>query len=229
MKILFLGDSITEGVPGVPYIPMIQSSCKDSNLVNRGIGGDTVSSLFRRVIKMDDLSTYDHIVLFIGVNDVFGKLTKTYKILKTLRNQKWAKDISIFKNQYNDLILYIMKENTNIIVIPPLLIGEDLNNKWNIELIDLINVVKDSSKHNNLTYLDVHTQFKKYLEDKDASNYLPIKVVEIYKDVKKLTDFSLVDQKSIDRGLHLTLDGVHINSKGAKIISESISNYVSCN
>ena len=135
MKILFLGDSITEGVPGVPYVPMIQNSFTDCNLVNRGIGGDTVSSLLRRVIKMDDLSSFDHIVLFIGVNDVFGKLTKAYKILKTLRKQGWAKDISMFKNQYNELITYIMKENSNIIVIPPLLIGEDFNNKWNMEQV----------------------------------------------------------------------------------------------
>ncbi len=226
MKILFLGDSITEGIPGVPYIPMIQKSCKDCNLVNKGVGGDTVSSLFRRVIKMDDLSTYNHIVLFIGVNDVFGKLKKTYKILKTLRKQRWAKDISMFKNQYNDLIAFMMKENSNIIVIPPLIIGEHLNNKWNIEIKDLVNIISDISKHNNLTYLDIYSEFEEYLSNKETSDYLPIKVSEIYKDVKRLTNSSLVDLKSKKRKLHLTLDGVHVNSKGAKIISKAISNYL---
>ncbi len=225
MKILFLGDSITEGIPGVSYVSIMQDSNSDYDLVNRGVGGDTVSSLLRRVKKMNDLSSFDQIVLFVGVNDVFGKLTNTYKILKTLTKQRWAKDTSIFKKQYEDLIAHIMKKNKNIIIIPPLLIGEDISNKWNIELYTLIKIVNDISRNNNLTYLDLYSEFKGYLNDKQISNYLPMKITELLKDVKGLTTPSLVDQKSNERGLHLTLDGVHINSKGAKIISKAISNY----
>jgi len=226
MKILFLGDSITEGIPGVSYVSIMQDSNSDYDLVNRGVGGDTVSSLLRRVKKMNDLSSFDQIVLFVGVNDVFGKLTNTYKILKTLTKQRWAKDTSIFKKQYEDLIAHIMKKNKNIIIIPPLLIGEDISNKWNIELYVLIKIVNDISNTNNLTYLDLYSEFKEYLNDKQISNYLPMKITELLKDVKGLTTPSLVDQKSNERGLHLTLDGVHINSKGAKIISKAISNYL---
>lgn len=227
MKILFLGDSITEGIPGVSFVSMIQENCSEIELVNRGQGGDTVSSLFKRVKKMSDLSFFDQIVLFVGVNDVFGKLTNTYKILKTLTKQRWAKDASTFKKQYMDLITFIMNENKNIIVIPPVLIGEDINNIWNIELIGLIEIINGISIQADLTYLDIHDEFKEYLKDKRISDYLPKKINVLLKDVKRLTESALVDQKSMDRGLHLTLDGVHINSNGAKIISEAIINYVS--
>ena len=54
MRITFLGDGITEGVPGVSYV----------------------------------------IVLFVGVNDVFGKLSFLYKIVKTLMRQRWTKGIN---------------------------------------------------------------------------------------------------------------------------------------
>ena len=171
---------------------------------------------------MNDLSSFNHIVLFIGVNDVFGKLTNTYKILKTLTKQRWAKDTAIFESQYRELITFIMRENKNIIIIPPTLIGEDINNRWNIELEDLIKIIIDIFINENLTYLDLHSEFKKYLHNKQISDYLPMKITELLKDVKRLTDSSLVDQKSKDRGLHLTLDGVHINSNGAKMISKAI-------
>ncbi len=226
MKILFLGDSITEGVPGVSFIPMIQDNFSSIDLVNRGVGGDTVSSLLSRVKKMNDLSSFDQIVLFIGVNDVFGKLTIIYKILKTLMKKRWAKNISTFKNQYNDLIAFIMNENKKIIIIPPLLIGEDINNKCNTELLVLTTIIYNITMENNLTYLALDSEFKDYLKDKQISNYLPIKISELLKDVKRLTTLQLIDQKSKDRGLHLTLDGVHINSNGAKIISKAISNYI---
>lgn len=225
MKILFLGDSITKGIPGVSYVSMVQDNFSDFDLVNRGVGGDTVSSLLKRVKKMNDLSSFDHIVLFIGVNDVFGKLTNIYKILKTLTKQRWAKDTATFKEQYIDLITFIMNENLKVIIIPPLLIGEDINNKWNIELQELIKVVNDISKHKNLTYLDLHCEFEKHLKDKKISDYLPMKITELLKDVKRLTNSSLIDQKSKERGLHLTLDGVHINSNGAKMISKAIIDY----
>jgi|LGOV01.1.fsa_nt_gb lysophospholipase L1-like esterase len=226
MKVLFLGDSITEGVPGVSFITMMQDNSSSYDLVNRGVGGDTVSSLLKRVKKMNDLSSFDQIILFIGVNDVFGKLTNTYKILKTLTKQRWAKDSLVFKNQYTDLITLIIKENKNIIIVPPLLIGEDINNKWNIELQSLRNIIIDISKHNNLEYLDVYSKFIQYLKDKHISDYLPMKITELYKDVQGLTNSVLVDQKSDTRGLHLTLDGVHINSSGATLISNTISEYI---
>ena len=226
MKILFLGDSITEGIPGVSYISMIQNYNNTYDLINRGVGGDTVSSLLKRVKKMNDLSSFDHIVLFIGVNDVFGKLTKTYKILKTLTKQRWAKDALVFENQYNDLISLIIKENKNVIIVPPLLLGEDINNKWNTELQSLRNIIINISSKNKLKYLDVYSNFTDYLNDKIISNFLPMKLTKVYEDVQKLTSPILVDEKSKTRGLHLTLDGVHINSSGATLISNAISGYI---
>ena len=222
MKILFLGDSITEGVPGVSYIAMIKDNISKLDLVNRGIGGDTVSSLLKRVKKMDDLSSFDQIILFIGVNDVFGKLTNTYKVLKILRKQKWALNESMFQKQYNELINIILSENKNIVIIPPLLIGEDINNKWNTELLVLINIVKGIAKHKKINYLDIYNEYKEYLENKEISNFLPIKITKLLKDMKILTDRPSIDLESKNRGLHLTLDGVHLNSVGAQIICDTI-------
>jgi len=225
MRILFLGDSITEGIPGVPYVPKIKKRFTESILINRGLGGDTVSSIFSRVVKMDDLDSFDQIVLFVGVNDIFGRMTKTYKILKILRKQRWAKCSSDFKEKYNSLVKHIQNKNSNIILISPLLIGEDINNKWNLDLYELRKAISDISNQNNLPYLDVYSSFVKHLSGKIINDYLPLKLSVIYSDLKSLIDSALVDQKSTERGLHLTLDGVHLNTVGADILSEAIIDY----
>lgn len=226
MKILFLGDSITEAVPGVSYVSMVQEEFKDSKIINRGIGGDTVSSLFKRVRKMHDLSSFDNIFLFIGVNDVFGKLTHSYKVLKFLKRQRHAKDISSFKEQYIMLINYILDSNKRVVIIPPFLIGEDINNKWNQELDLIIKAVESIAKHTLTPYLDIRSKAKKHLEGKVLSEYLPLKVFTLMKDVKFLKTDEQINQKSENRSLHLTLDGVHINTIGAKLISSSIISYI---
>ncbi|MGS0973404.1 MAG: SGNH/GDSL hydrolase family protein [Candidatus Izemoplasmataceae bacterium] len=224
MKILFLGDSITEGVPGVSYVDLIKKETT-YECINRGKGGDTVSSLLRRVRRMSDLSEYDKVVLFAGVNDVFGKLTTIYKVFKQLRKQKWAKNTGEFEKTYRELLDYLLSYNKNVVLIPPLLIGEDIHNRHNKELKELVNKIHTLSNKYTLDYIDTYKEFVEYLKDKEVSNYLPVSLLQVYQDTK-IKDIALIDQISHERGLFLTLDGVHLNSKGASIVAGSIIDYV---
>lgn len=223
MKVLFLGDSITAGVPGVSYVQMIGDMCQECTLVNRGIGGDTVSSLLRRVKKMEDLESFDSIVVFVGVNDVFGKVSVSYKLLKTIYRQRWAKNALMFSKQYQELMDVLITYNKNILIVPPLLLGEDIQNKWNRELAKLRTIVEEVAKDHDLVYVDVYQEFVDYLKGKTLSSYLPMTIRGIYKDVRLLKSQTMVDEVSKRRNLHLTLDGVHINSEGARIISNAIT------
>jgi lysophospholipase L1-like esterase len=223
MKIAFLGDSITEGIPGVSFVNILQERLKDHELKNFGKGGDTVSSLKKRIKKIPNLPSYDVIILFVGVNDVFGKLTFLYKVLKTMTRQRWAKGVPDFKSDYRSILDDVLSENTRVIVIPPLLIGEDVTNKWNVELLQYVSaiegVIKDFS---GLEYIDVRKEYINYLSGKKISGFLPRRLSELLKDVREIESDEGVDERSKARGLHLTLDGVHINSKGARILADSI-------
>ncbi len=223
MKIAILGDSITEGVPGVSYVDILKQHFTKDELINYGKGGDTISSLLKRSRKIEDLSSYDSIVLFVGVNDLFGKLTSTYRVLKVLMKQVWAKNEIEFSKQYKQTIEFLLTKTDKLFVIPPLFIGEEVNNKWNKQLDDYVASIEAICKsYSNVTYVDVRTDCITYLEDKSISGYMPFKISELLKDVKELKTNEDVDERSKNRGLHLTLDGVHINSKGAKIIADGI-------
>jgi len=96
MKVAFFGDSLTEGFPGVGYISLLQQRCPEFELFNFGKGGDTVISLLKRIKSITFPSEIDIAFLWIGVNDVFVKVSKMYPFLKKLRRQPWATNHDIF-------------------------------------------------------------------------------------------------------------------------------------
>jgi lysophospholipase L1-like esterase len=223
MKIAFLGDSITEGTLGVSFVDIIEKRLPEFHFINYGIGGDTVGSLYKRIRKMDNLNTFDVFVLFIGINDVFGKLNLQHKLIKVLSNQSTAKNNVTFKKTYNDLLQYLLSYNKKILIIPPLLLGEDVTNRWNQQVKQLADIVKEQANfYKTVRFIDLRNIFVERLENKKISNYLPMKLVSIKKDVDTLKTDPIIDSKSKERGLHLTLDGVHINSIGANIIAREI-------
>jgi len=65
MKIAFLGDSITEGVPGVSYVEILKRHFNEDRVINSGTGCYTIFSLFNRIIKIDDFSDYNSVLLFV--------------------------------------------------------------------------------------------------------------------------------------------------------------------
>ena len=75
MRIVFLGDSLTEGVTGASYLRVLKRLVADDpglrgvKLINAGQGGDTVFQVARRVTRDVVPHTPDWVVVFVGVND----------------------------------------------------------------------------------------------------------------------------------------------------------------
>ena len=75
MRIVFLGDSLTEGATGASYLRALKRLVADDprlhgfKLVNAGQGGDTVFHVARRVGHDVVPHAPDWVVIFVGVND----------------------------------------------------------------------------------------------------------------------------------------------------------------
>jgi lysophospholipase L1-like esterase len=75
MRVVFLGDSLTEGVDGASYLralgALVGSNARPGGvtLVNAGRGGDTVLNVARRVARDVVPHAPDWVVIFVGVND----------------------------------------------------------------------------------------------------------------------------------------------------------------
>ena len=221
MNIIFFGDSLTEGTPGIPYFDILKEKLPQHTLVNAGKGGDTVISLHRRIKKMNLNETYDIAFLWIGTNDILVHVSKKYPIIKRCCMQPWAKNINDFSKRYQKLLELISKNAKKIFVVSPAIIGEDVDNKWNKKLGELsLEIKKVSSKFKNVEYIDMQSEFIHHLSTKKASKFI---LNGIFRDIIAAWLFNipgLVDENSKKRGLYLTLDGVHLNTAGAQIVAK---------
>jgi len=71
MKLIFLGDSLTEGSYGGSYVAHIAKLRPNDIIINAGIGGDTALNLERRLDDVIDQSP-DGVFVMVGGNDAIS-------------------------------------------------------------------------------------------------------------------------------------------------------------
>ncbi len=218
MKIAFFGDSLTEGFPGVSYFSLIKKKFPESEFFNFGKGGDTVISLLKRIESINLPTKFDFAFLWIGVNDVFVKVSRLYPFLKKLRRQPWAKNHDVFTSHYEKLLDFLAAKADWLLTVPPVFIGEDLDNPWNKELEALSTVIKELSfLQENCEFIDLRKIFTEKLAGQSPLPYVPRSFPQVIKDTLTLKTSKTVDRVSIERGFQLTPDGVHLNQVGANL------------
>ena len=219
MKIALIGDSLTEGRPGVSFTNMLKEKYPDIKFVNLGKPGESVKSLYTR-LKKDQLDVYDLSFLWIGVNDVYSKLL-------SVQAQPVAKDLDEFEEYYVKVLELIIESSKKVITVTPAIVGENSYNASNNE-IKQMNVLIESiaSKYENVSFLNMQSVFFNYLSKVNPSDYMNTKVMRVMMDVLLYKNASSVDKISKKRGLHLTLDGIHLNSTGAQIVADCYSTIV---
>jgi len=227
MDIIFFGDSLTEGVPGASYYKILKEKLSEDSLVNCGKGGDTVTSLYHRIKKMNISKKYDIAFIGIGTNDVFKKVSNKYPLINKILNQTYAKDIEEFRKYYLDIIETVSVNAKKIFTVSPLLIGENTHNKWNEDLGRLCEEIKGlSSKNKNVEYIDLRKDFISTLSSKKISSYISPGTITNTVFSWLFNYPKLVEKKSRERGLHLTLDGAHLNHAGAQMVADAFLKHI---
>jgi len=227
MKIIFYGDSLTEGNIGASFIDKIKKRYPKNEIINFGKNGDTVISLYKRIIKNDlDISS-DLAFIWIGTNDVFVKVSGLYYPIKVFSNQRPSKDHDQFCDYYQKVVKIISKKAKKVVSIPPIFVGENLENKWNLEIKELSKHIENiSDMFSNVQYFDLRTVFVKKLKNKVTSDYVTKNFLTTFSDYIKYNNPKEINKISDKRGLFFTLDGIHLNEKGAKIVTEEFSRII---
>jgi len=144
---------------------------------------------------------------------------------KLILNQKATEDMEQFRREYNELLDYIDPFSKKIYTVSPLILGEDLKNIWNESLKILSEEIKKiSKKSKNITYIDLQKTFYDFLESKDPTDYI-IETKGLLRDYLAKSHDN-IDKTSKIRGLHLTIDGAHLNNIGAKIVADTFYNII---
>jgi lysophospholipase L1-like esterase len=109
MRIVFLGDSLTWGGYGGNFVDEVQKQMPEYDIINAGVGGDTVVNLMRRVEDVLAEHEPDAMFVMIGGNDA-----TSYSQPKTRNYYRKAKQLEEgfvtpeeFESTYHDLLLKI--------------------------------------------------------------------------------------------------------------------------
>ncbi|MFJ7953491.1 SGNH/GDSL hydrolase family protein [Lysinibacillus sp. NPDC096418] len=213
MKVGLIGDSLTDGRPGVPFSNLLKEKYPSITFINLGKSGETVKSLYTRLTKTTLDTDYDLTFLWIGVNDVYSKMLK-------VQAQPVAKDHEEFEVYFTKVIEMILTSSKHVVTVSPAVVGENTTNDANKELKELSTIIQSiSSKHPNTSFLNLQSVFEQHLSKVSSSEYIGTSVLSVMKDVLFYKSPTRIDQLSTKRGLHLTLDGIHLNSSGAAIVA----------
>lgn len=155
-KIIFFGDSITrQGVQPGGYVDLIKKALDSSKyeVIGAGIGGNKVYDLYLRM--EDDVLNKkpDLVVIYIGVNDVWHKLTS-----------KTGTDQDKFVKFYQGLINKIQANGAKVVLCTPAVIGEKKNggNELDTELDKYAEEIRKLAVKNNLPLCDLRKLFTAY-------------------------------------------------------------------
>jgi len=219
-RIAFFGDSLTAGIPGISFFNILKDRLPDDYLINYGKGGDTVISLYQRIRKLNTDTKFDIAILWIGTNDIFVKVSRIYPIIKTLLSQPWTRNTKEFTEYYQKILELLIQRSQNIFTVTPLFLGENIDNKWNNDLKKLSEIIElESERYKNVKFINLHDYFTISRSDSNQE-YIARHPSRVLVDVIKFRQRDKVDKKSMERGLIYTLDGVHLNSRGAELVSD---------
>ncbi len=221
MRIAFVGDSLTEGRPGSSYLAVLRQRLPGHTLANLGQGNDTAISLYRRLARMRFGEPFDVAFLLIGVNDVAAGSPWAFSAINALLCKPPSKNHDEFVVYYRATLDLLCRHARRVLAVSPLLKGEDLASPGNHELGVLAGLIQElAAGYACAEYLDVRSAFIRQLAGKPASGYLPTSVVRVALDALTLRSDEQVDRESHKRQLYLTLDGIHLNSAGARLVAD---------
>jgi lysophospholipase L1-like esterase len=193
-RIIFLGDSITEGGAGPKgYVTLVKQALKKDHaelkieVIGAGISGNKVPDLQRR-LKRDVLDKKPTVVvIYIGINDVWhGE-----------RDPKRGTAKDVYEKGLKDVIGQVQKAGARVLLCTPSVIGEkaDGTNTNDKKLDEYAAISRKVAKAMKVPVCDLRKAFIDHL--------------------KKHNDAGKA------KGV-LTTDGVHLNDAGNKFVADAV-------
>lgn len=233
---LFAGDGLTKGVYGEDYVERAAKALYKGQYglkgeaVNAGREGDTVTSLLGRI----DRSLHRHqprwLILAIGSNDVWVPWLTDHSVgwrlwaaMRNLRfGQAPASDLDQFAAAYRALIDKARQINARVLACTVSPLGEKLSSPTNRRVARLNGVIKHVAAESQVPVADVWQAFIEELALLPGrSGYLPGEWLFAWSDQRRMKKTS-PDEVAERRRLHLTFDGIHLNSRGADLWAETV-------
>ena len=221
MKVPLFGDSLTLGRIGIPYARFLPVESEV-----RGIEGETFSAIIGRVERHLRRQAPPYLVIQGGGNDLL--LASRGFILNPphppINNDE--EFISLAAEAFNRLST-LSFETTFIVCSLPIL-GEELTSPLNQQRRERNRLLSQLTKgYHHFIYCDITTAGEAVIEAEQGSldnHYFPSGLKDFTPDALAIGgDEGRAQRLSEERGLLLTVDGIHPNGRGARLIASPLA------
>lgn len=220
MKIVFLGDSLTWGEYGGNFVDVVTQELPDHDIINEGVGGDTVINLYRRYDEVINKHEPDAMFVMVGGNDAASYTMPDTQIYYR-SNKKIENGIvtpNLFEQTYRDLLTELQ---INHIITTVGLAPTEYNPTLKQAKHDFNMRAENVASSMNIPVLDLEQPFATAtIPDREPVNLKFIQDIG-YRVSSGWTDFESEREKY---GYTHTFDGMHLMPESAvkmgKIIVE---------
>jgi len=226
MRILFIGDSLIKGSVGVNWVKRLSLKNPDWIVENAGVNGETLIKIKQRLDKKLGENNYDVIFFQAGINDLLIPAMRDKGFLfrqaqKYLLEKKYnpLSEPDAFEKTFRQVISDIKKKTTATIILTTLsCINESLEFSLNKKRFAFNHIIRDVAIETGCGMVDAGALFDGYLRRCRTKDYFLESFFNTpFYDRFQCSVLGCPDYLSKKRGLHLTVDGLHLNTRGAKI------------
>jgi len=232
-RILLTGDSITRGNLGWSYVALLQTQFPKVEFVNLGQDGDTLSGIHRRTREfLSKDSQFDFVIIVAGHNDIIlPTLTERGSFYRLIPQQLArqgsvpTRDLVHFDQTYRQFLNDIRRTFSGKLVISTLSFVNEHPLSPTAQLRLVYNHgIRKIARENDVQLADVGLVFDQYLQGVSGIDYfMKSLLAPVTADLWASRSAKALSAISRRRGLHLTIDGVHLNPRGAELYAETLA------
>lgn len=216
MRIICFGDSLTWGGYGASYVDVLRELRPEDEIINAGVGGDTVINLERRMEAIIEQEP-DLVFMMIGGNDAISNLypdTRVYyRSNKKIENGVVMPDA--FREAYRRILMRFQLNFISVLVgLPPV--------EYSLELVKLLasynQIAEEEADRLRIPTLDLARLVPAKVDQEDVLNLAFIQLI----GQRELSGWDDFEAEAERLGYEFTFDGLHLLDKTATLLAKAI-------
>ena len=163
---------------------------------------------------------FDLSFIWAGVNDIVFNVDWSAPLNDDSVKRSWSELIMDLSGFYGPMLEDVLAISRKVVTVPPLFVGEETNNIFNKVLeVMAVSIERLTGQYENAEYLDLRSVVKSELEGKDSPASTEATINEDSED-KSAPSRPIAGNALWQGKLHYTIDGVHLNDAGARLVAE---------
>lgn len=229
-RVVCAGDSITQGAISVCYVDMLRRARPDLEFINAGVNSELAYNLAQRLGDVVACRP-DYVVVLVGTNDVNAtigfKNAFGYVAMESLPE---APSFEFYRHNLKGIVRRLKAETgakVALASLPPL--GEDLSHYANIRVEEYSAAIREIAEAEGARYLPLFERMRDYLQRIPGRRPRPLSAAGklLTQGVREHSFLGRSwDEISAANGFALLIDGIHLNTHGASILSSLVLEFL---